>query len=304
MTSTKTDLTVIILTFNEELHIQRAIESVMNIASTIWIVDSFSTDRTKDIVNSFGAQFVQHTFVNQATQFQWALDNCSINTEWVMRLDADEYLTNALIEELLVKLKVLPDDISGIVLKRQVHFMGRWIRHGGYYPVELLRIWRHGAIQIEQRWMDEHFILTRGRSVIFNHDIIDDNLNTLSWWTTKHNDYSTREAVDFLRKKYNLTGNGTPTTTELNQSVRRKRWYKENVYYKLPLLSRSLFYFLYRYIIRLGFMDGKKGFVWHFLQGFWYRFLVDAKVMQIEWWAQKENLPVKTIIEQKFKYKL
>ncbi len=303
--SNKTDLTVIILTYNEELHIRRAIESVNEIASAVWIVDSFSTDNTKDIAESLGARFIQHTFANQASQFLWALEHCEVNTQWVMRLDADEYISDDLIIELRNKLNSLAQDISGIVLKRQVHFMGKWIRYGGYYPVELLRIWRKGAIQIEQRWMDEHFFLSYGRSIILDHDIIDDNLNTLSWWTTKHNEYATREAIDLLRRKHNLSGEELQSShTELNRSVRKKRWYKENVYYKMPLLLRSMLYFSYRYFIKLGFLDGRRGLVWHFLQGFWYRFLVDAKIMQIEWWAKRDNYSIKTVIEQKFNYKL
>src|SRR5205085_8187777 len=161
-----------------------------------------------------------------------------------------------------------------------------------------------GTMQIEKRWMDEHFYLTEGKSIIFKNDFVDDNLNTLSWWTSKHNDYSTREAIDFLVKKYTLPSDEVSGSDALNGSVRRKRWYKENVYNTSPLLIRSAIYFFYRYVIRLGFLDGKRGLIWHFLQGFWYRFLVDAKVMQIEWWAKKDNIPVKTVIEQKFKYKL
>jgi hypothetical protein len=191
----------------------------------------------------------------------------------------------------------MPSEVSGIVLKRQVHFMGQWIRHGGYYPTSLLRIWRTGHAMIEQRWMDEHTVLTQGASVTFDHDFVDDNLQSLTWWTQKHNQYATREAIDILNRKYNLK-NTDQKLVAGQASV--KRWYKDNLYLKMPLFIRAFLYFQYRYWIRLGILDGKKGLVWHFLQGFWYRFLVDAKILQIEWWAKTEQKHIRTILEEKF----
>ena len=298
----KQDITIIILTFNEELHIRRAIESASRIANDVIVVDSYSTDQTINIALELNARVLQHPFVNQAQQFQWAMDNGGITTGWTMRLDADEYLTDELIHEIEGRLSNLNQEISGIVLKRQVHFMGQWIRHGGYYPIYLLRIWRTGHAVIEQRWMDEHILLTRGTSITFNHDFVDDNLNSLTWWTAKHNDYATREAVDILSRKYSFQDSDLSTGTKGNaKQTTTKRWYKNNLYLRLPLFLRAFLYFQFRYWIKLGFLDGQRGLVWHFLQGFWYRFLVDAKILQIEWWAKKENKPVRNIIEEKYK---
>ena len=298
----KQDITIIILTFNEELHIRRAIESASRIANEVIVVDSYSTDQTINIALELNARVLQHPFVNQAQQFQWAMDNGGITTGWTMRLDADEYLTDELIHEIEGRLSNLNQEISGIVLKRQVHFMGQWIRHGGYYPIYLLRIWRTGHAVIEQRWMDEHILLTRGTSITFNHDFVDDNLNSLTWWTAKHNDYATREAVDILSRKYSFQDGDLSTGTKGNANqTTTKRWYKNNLYLRLPLFLRAFLYFQFRYWIKFGFLDGQRGLVWHFLQGFWYRFLVDAKILQIEWWAKKENKPVRNIIEEKYK---
>ena len=298
----KQDITIIILTFNEELHIRRAIESASRIANDVIVVDSYSTDQTINIALELNARVLQHPFVNHAQQFQWAMDNGGITTGWTMRLDADEYLTDELIHEIEGRLSNLNQEISGIVLKRQVHFMGQWIRHGGYYPIYLLRIWRTGHAVIEQRWMDEHILLTRGTSITFNHDFVDDNLNSLTWWTAKHNDYATREAVDILSRKYSFQDGDLSTGTKGNANqTTTKRWYKNNLYLRLPLFLRAFLYFQFRYWIKLGFLDGQRGLVWHFLQGFWYRFLVDAKILQIEWWAKKENKPVRNIIEEKYK---
>lgn len=296
------DLTVVILTYNESLHIQRAIRSAWQVAKEVIIVDSFSTDNTIELATSQNAKVFQHSFVNQAQQFQWAMDNGGITTGWTMRLDADEYLTDELIHEMEVRLSTLHQETSGIVLKRQVHFMGQWIRHGGYYPIHLLRIWRTGHAVIEQRWMDEHILLTRGTSITFKHDFVDDNLNSLTWWTAKHNDYATREAVDILSRKYLFQDSDLPSGTKGNaKQTTTKRWYKDNLYLRLPLFLRAFLYFQFRYWIKLGFLDGQRGLVWHFLQGFWYRFLVDAKILQIEWWAKKENKPIRNVVEEKYK---
>lgn len=296
------ELTVVILTFNEELHIHRSISSANQVAKRVIIVDSFSTDRTVQIALESGAEVFQNPFVNQAQQFQWAMDNGGITTGWTMRMDADEYLTDELIHEIEGRLSTLHQETSGIVLKRQVHFMGQWIRHGGYYPIHLLRIWRTGHAVIEQRWMDEHILLTRGTSITFKHDFVDDNLNSLTWWTAKHNDYATREAVDILSRKYTFQDGDLSTGTKGNaKQTTTKRWYKNNLYLRLPLFLRAFLYFQFRYWIKLGFLDGQRGLVWHFLQGFWYRFLVDAKILQIEWWAKKENKPIRKIVEEKYK---
>lgn len=297
----KQNLTVIILTFNEELHIKRAIQSVTSIAQEVVVVDSFSIDQTVSIVKELGVRILQNPFVNQAQQFQWAMDKSNLQTEWVMRIDADEYLTTELIHEIGQKLPAMTSETNGIILKRQVHFMGQWIKHGGYYPIKLLRIWRKGSAHIEQRWMDEHMVLDRGNSTEFENDFIDDNLNSLTWWIDKHNSYATREAIDLLDQKYHFLIR--PDQEEINNSSKQastKRWYKNNLYNKMPLFLRAFLYFQFRFWIKLGFLDGRKGLVWHFLQGFWYRFLVDAKIMQIEWWATKEKRSIPSILSEKY----
>lgn len=266
---------VIILTYNEELHIERCIRNLQKVCTRIYVVDSFSTDRTCEIARKCGAEVLQHTYVNQAQQFQWALDNCPIQTEWTMRMDADEYLTEELIDEMQNNLNSLPSDITGINLSFHVKFLGSILHFGSLRPVRILRIWRTGKAYMEQRWMDERMVLTEGRSINFKHRFIDENLNGLTVWTQKHNNYSNREIITELDKRYHFFDKGA--SDELNSRNKQK-----STYYRLPRFLRTMVYFLARYILFLGFLDGMRGLIWLTLQAYWYRFLVDAKLYELE----------------------
>ena len=255
-------LSVIILTRDEQLHIRRCIERIRPIATEIFVVDCGSTDDTQSIARSLGATVVEHPWPGcQAEQMRWALAELPIKTDWVLRLDADEYLLPELIDEVQNRLGTLPPEITGVLLRRRHIFLGKWVRHG-IYPVRLLRLFRTGTAESRQRLMDEKLILLKGQSVEFEHDFVDHNLNDLSWWTRKHDGYALREAVDLLMA---------------NDATSKKRLYR-----CLPLFWRAAAYFFYRYILRLGFLDGREGFLWHFLQGWWYRTLVDAKVLALQ----------------------
>ncbi|MGR8980873.1 MAG: glycosyltransferase family 2 protein [Gammaproteobacteria bacterium] len=271
------------MTYNEELHIERCIKSLLPIVKQVFIVDSLSTDQTVEIAESLGAKVYQNTFVNQAVQFQWGLDHCPIETGWVMRMDADEYLEQPLIDEIIRRFPDLPDEVSGIALKRKHRFLGRWIRHGDRYPLILLRIWRTGQAHIEQRWMDEHIVLDSGKTLVFEENFVDDNLNNVEWFIEKHNRYASREMLDILNKKYRLfADDDSISESENDGQAKLKRFVKEKLYNRLPIFVRPTLYFIYRYFIRLGFLDGKEGFAYHFMQGFWYRCLVDLKCLEAE----------------------
>jgi len=273
-------LSVIILTRDEEIHIERAIRSVAPLAVRIFIVDSFSTDRTCEIARALGAEVVQHAFVNQAMQFQWALDILPIETDWVMRLDADEVLTEELVQEISRQLPKLPPNVTGVVLKLGYIFMGRKIVHGGRL-LKLLRIFRKGSASIENRWMDEHIVLRRGRAVTFKHRMFDHNIKDISYFIDKHNSYATREAVEALCQKYSLVSTEGPLGIN-NPPTATKRWLKRKVYDAMPFWVSSMIYFSNRYFLQLGFLDGSPGLIYHFLQAFWYRFLVGAKIEEFD----------------------
>lgn len=276
-------LTVVILTRDEEKHLPRLLSSLKELEPDIVVVDSGSTDRTEEIARNWGCRFYCHPWENYARQFQWGLDNCEIHSQWVMRMDADEYLEVDLIGELKNELSNAPKDIKGFYIKRKVLFMDKWIRHGGHYPQVLLRVWRNKEARIEQRWMDEHMRFNDEDAQLraLNGHIVDHNLNTVTWWIDKHNKYASREAVDILISRSNHSGLESVNASSGYQAV-IKRFLKNNIYNRMPLAMRAVLYFLYRYFIRLGFLDGKVGFFYHFMQGFWYRSLVDLKVCEFD----------------------
>lgn len=269
------DITTIILTLNEETHIRRCIDNAFKVSKKVYVVDSFSTDSTCEIAREMGAIVIQHSFVNQAQQFQWALENCIIDTGWMLRLDADEYLTDELIDELSSKLPSLPENVTGCYLPRRVFFMGKMLRHGLFRKVRLLRLWRTGSVRMDQQWMDEKCVLTKGSSIQMKNSFVDHNLKGLGDFTTRHNNYSNREAFEVVNKKFNiLEVNGTGPFSSRNK--------KKALYYKLPRFLRAYMYFFVRYFILFGFLDGRRGYIWLKLQAYWYRLLVDSKLYEME----------------------
>ncbi len=276
------DLTVVILTKNEENNLRKCIESFRGIVKRFVIVDSHSTDGTVALAKELGADVYVNDWINYATQLNWGLENTNITTQWTMRMDADEELTPELAKELEEKLDTLPADVTGIELKRRIYFLGSWIRHGGIYPTWVLRVFRTNKAECEMTIMDEHMLLKEGTATRFDYDFIDNNTKDIAWWIQKHNWYSDRELVDFVGKQKQMEENDVVQPKLFGNQAERKRWIKYMFYYKTPLMRRAHWYFLYRYIIKGGFLDGKPGLIYHFLQGYWYRFLVDAKLYEYQ----------------------
>lgn len=297
----KPDLTVVVLTFNEERHIARCLESVRDLAQRVVVVDSESTDRTCDIAAKMGADVLSNPFINQAVQLNWALDHANIQTPWVMRLDADELVTPELATNLRQKLLSMPTSVGGITINRQIHFMGKWIKHGGIYPIRTLRIWRNGLGRCENRWMDEH-IVVQGAIAHVDADIADINLNNITWWISKHNHYASREAIELLMSEVQASRVLGDQDRVMSRQARIKRWAKHSVYARLPLGLRALAYFFYRYLFRLGFLDGWPGIAFHSLQGLWYRFLVDVKVNELRDLIAERHQTLAEVVRAEYGY--
>lgn len=295
------EISVIILTFNEEKQIRRCIESLVPFAKEIFVVDSYSTDYTVEIAESLGAKVYQNPWINYAEQFNWALQNCAVKTNWIMRMDADEVVTTDLQNEIVATFQNINETTNAFYVKRRVYFMDKWIKHGGFYPTWLLRIWRQNNGICEVRWMDEHIKVNDVKPLFFKHDIIDNNVNNLTWWINKHNNYTTREVIDLLNIQYNFLDYKEVDPKIFGTQEQRKRWLKIK-YAGIPLFIRPVLYFTYRYFIKLGFLDGRRGLIWHFLQGFWYRFLVDAKIYDIKRRMKSENKSVQQLINDYLGY--
>ena len=290
------DISVIILTYNEEIHLERCLNNAKKFAKEIFIVDSFSTDKTVEIANQMGAKVYQHSWENYSKQFNWGLQNLPIQTEWVWRMDADEYLSEELINELNQKLPHLPQSITAFTAPCLRIFMGRYIKHG-IIPLILLRLFKIKYATCENRYMDEHIAISEGTISSLTNPFYDDNLNDLTRWTNKHNGYASREAIDLLLTEYNLLPQNTVVNSGENATNVRKKKLK---YIKLPLFWRCFAFFFLRYFIRGGFLDGKEGFLWHFLQGFWYRALADAKVYEIKKKFNFNEKAIKNYLKEKY----
>lgn len=293
------DITVIILTLNEAKHIERCIKSLLPITNKILIIDSGSTDNTIEIAEKLGAKVIENHWVSYAFQFNYGIKNNPFATKWLMRMDADEYILPELAAEINQKIPEIDENVHGFYIKRRVVFMQKWIKNGGYYPYWLLRIWRNGSGICEESWMDEHIRLETGQTHNLENDLVDHNLNNLTWWTNKHNNYANREVIDLLNLKYEFNKEETVKASITGTQEQRTRWIKKK-YANFPLFTRPFIYFHYRYIFRLGFLDGAQGLIWHFLQGFWYRFLVDAKIYEAYKNAGKNKESIIKYIKDEF----
>lgn len=291
------NLTAVILTYNEERHLARCIASLDGVVDRVVVVDCFSCDATLEVARRHGAKVVQNAWVNYATQFNWALAQLDETTEWVLRIDADEVLSPDLVKALRQQLPKLGPEIDGVNLNRRMTFQGKMIRWGGVFPVQALRVFRYGRGLCENRWMDEH-IKVQGPTVTVPGELVDDNLNNLTWWISKHNNYASREAVDLLNLNYAFMPHDSVACFSGGSRAGFKRWLKEACYAKLPSGIRAFLYFSYRYWICLGFLDGKAGAAFHFLQGFWYRYLVDVKMDEVQRYMREHKVDITIAIER------
>jgi glycosyltransferase involved in cell wall biosynthesis len=294
-------IAAIILTKNEEIHLERCINSIKDVVDDIVVVDSYSTDDTIDIARRMGARVFQNPWKNYATQFNYGLYECGIKTDWVWRIDADEFLEGNLGENVKYAINSCDDDITRIYVNKRIDFMGKPLFHGGWYPSYHLKVWKRGHGECENRWMDEHIKLLDGRSIVVKDgNQVDSNLNDLTWWIEKHNGYATREMVDMLMMEYNMDAKARVVVPKFwGSEEQRKRWLKIK-YVKSPLFVRPFVNFFIRYFFKGGFLDGRHGFMWHVLQGFWYRYLVDSKIYELKKRFNFDDEKIKQYLREKY----
>jgi glycosyltransferase involved in cell wall biosynthesis len=269
-------ITTIILTYNEEKNITKCIKSIKAISTRILVVDSFSKDNTVVLAKKLGAEVYQNRWINYASQFNYAVENLNIDTEWILRLDADEEISaSAAIEiESLIQNKTI---FNGVIIPFKVNFLGKDLRWGGTYPFTKLLLFKKIYGKIQNKNMDEHIVLSEGKIYKLKSDSIHKDFKTLSDWIDKHNKYSSREVKD-----YNSLNSINKENSKVifEKKAKTKSIIKNSIYYKFPLFFRSYLYFVFRYYFLLGFLDGARGLIYCFLQAYWYRFLVDAKIFE------------------------
>jgi len=278
---------IIILTYNEEIHLPRLLNSLGNLKAPLFILDSGSTDRTVEIGESYGASVAQHAFENHPKQWNYALNHFAVTTPWVICLDADQVITPQLEGQLLSFDPAAYTDVNSIYFNRKNYFKGKWIKHGGYYPFYLLKMFRFGVGYSDMNENMDHRFIVPGKTVIWkNCWLVEENLkeNSISFWITKHNTYSdllAQEEVERIKKMRHQTLQpnfwGSPDE--------RTAWLKR-LWWKTPRYTRPALYFIHRFIFKFGFLDGHTGTIFHFMQGFWFRLVVDIKIDEL---LKKEN---------------
>jgi glycosyltransferase involved in cell wall biosynthesis len=267
-------ISVVVLTYNSEATIAATLASARRVSDDVHVVDSHSTDRTLDLAREAGANVVQHPFENYGAQRNWAIDSLNFKHGWQLHLDADERLSDELIAE-LERLFAAgpPTEVAGYYIPRLVQFHGRPLRHGGMYPIYHLRLFRHGRGHCESRKYDQHFFV-EGSSAKLTQPMIDDIRLSLTEWTTRHNRWADAEVDEIL----NPGGAGVIAPGSDNPVAEKRA--QRGFYYRQPLFLRAFLLFLYRYIWKRGFLDGKEGLIFYVLQTLWFRFLVDAKLYE------------------------
>lgn len=272
-------LDIIILTFNEEKNIEACLKSVLPLNATIHIVDSGSTDGTLSICSRYTPNINTHSFENYAAQRNWALKNLPLNGTWILNLDADHRVSPELADELNAILANQIDlALNGFLISRRTIFMNKWIKHGGHYPTYHANMFRNGFGSCEEKLYDQHFLIA-GKTRILKGDIIDIITDSVNTFVTRHNHWATLEAQYQVEQRDNKNDVQLIKPVFWGNPMQRRRYMKKK-YESFPLFIRPVLYFFIRYFIKLGFLDGKTGFVFHFLQGFWFRMMIDIKVYE------------------------
>jgi glycosyltransferase involved in cell wall biosynthesis len=265
----------VVLTFNEGQNLADCLRSVRELALEIFVVDSGSTDETLVIAAAFGAKVFTHSFENHSRQWEWAIRNLPIRGEWVLGLDADQRVTPELAREMRSIGGPAYREAAGIYLNRRQIFRGKWIRFGGYYPKYLLKLFRPGAVFTDEHDLVDHHFHVRGSVAKMKHDLLEANLkeDDISFWIDKHSRYARKLALEELRRRRGERPDQIKASLAGNPDERTLQF--KRMWVHIPLYLRPFLYFIYRYFLRLGFLDGKQGAIFHFMHAFWYRLLID-----------------------------
>ncbi len=278
-----TPLTVLVTTRNEELNLERTLRSVHGFADQILVIDSESEDATVEIARRYADEVVNLPYEHGRIIpwiFQWGLDHLPIRNPWILILEADQAVTPALRAELAALLARPEVAENGFFIRRRQIFRGKPLRFGGYGRKYLMKLFRRGCGELDPVEQDTR-VYVRGATGKLKAPLEELNRKEeeILFYLGKHLRYAEAFAQEELRRRreklaFKARGRffGTPDERVL--------WLKER-YYRLPLLVRPSLYFLYRYFFLLGILDGKNGFIFHFLQAFWFRLIVDVRLAEL-----------------------
>lgn len=284
------NLSVIVVTYNEENNMQDCIDSIRQVTDKLFVVDSFSTDKTVEILEQNGVRYASHEYITYADKRNWSQENNPYQTEWVMHLDADERVSDQMLRWFNSAFSEVGNSFDGVMFARKPFFMGRFLKHGGMYPIYTARLFKAAKGFCERKAYDQHFVVD-GPVKVTKIDIENDVTPNLTKFINTHNEFSKYEAAEIALK---MSDKGDVKVNFFGNPVERRRWLKNRIFYNMPLFVRSFLYFNYRYFFQLGFLDGKEGFIFFVLQSFWFRFLVDAKVYELQKKSRKKQ---QTILE-------
>ena len=268
-----TSISVLILTLNEEVNLPECLDSC-SWCDDIIVFDSFSGDRTREIAAVKHARFFQRRFDNYAAQRNAALTEVQFKYPWVLMLDADERVPDDLALEMRRAVAEADGDTVLFRMRRKDYFLGRWLRHSSGYPTWFGRLMRVGRVRVE-REINEEFIAD-GRIAHLKAHLSHFPFNRgIAYWYERHNVYSSMEALATIRSR---TLALSPAALFSADPVERRRVLKR-LAYRLPM--RPVIVFLYLYIVRLGFLDGRAGLTFSRMRAS-YELLIDLKVLEAE----------------------
>jgi len=277
------DFSFIILTYNEEVHLPRLLNSIKGLDARICVLDSGSTDNTIEICRQYHAEVQTHPFKNHPTQWNHALKAFDISTPWIIALDADHIVTPELYRQLESFRDADFSGINGIYFNRKNFFKGKWLQYGGYYPKYLLKMFRSNIGYSDLNENMDHRFIAPGKHIVWKKGhILEENLkeNRIAFWIEKHNRYSDLVAEEEVQRKNNLREQ--TIKPDFFGSPDQRIAFMKKIWWDMPLMVRPFLYFIYRYFFQLGLLDGRRGFIFHFLQAFWFRFVVDVKIMELK----------------------
>lgn len=276
-------LTVLFTTRNEEVNIERSLRSVHGFADQIFVLDSESEDRTVEIARRYADEVRNLAYEHGRIIpwiFQWGLDHLPIRNEWVLILEADQAVTPELRDEMAALLARPDIREDGFYIRRRQIFRGKPLRFGGYGGKVLLKLFRRGRAELDPVEQDTR-VYVRGPVGRLRAPLEEWNRkeDAILFYLQKHLRYAEAFAREELeRRRRHLPWKLTPRL--FGTPDERVLWLKTR-YYRMPLFVRPVLYFLYRYFFLLGILDGKTGFLFHFLQAFWFRLVVDVRLEEM-----------------------